>query len=343
MSDDDADECFYNMSEFRSAPSNEVLDEPSTPTDENFYLISEDSPPEPAQAHIDEPITPSDEINPNFHYIVLTEEQYMSFMLNYVEEVRTILQLPLSIIKLLLNHFKWDKQRLLEKFYETDHEEFFRQAKIINPFSPPSSENPSTEMCLICCSDEPTEMFHLECQHTFCTDCWKNYLTNQIVQQGLAQTIVCPDFQCEILVDDQTIRKFLDGNPFVQHIYEKTILNSYVNGNPRARWCPGKNCGHIIKASSLTSAYNYAQLITCTHCQTSFCFQCAQPWHDPIKCILLLEWRKKLLEESENILWLKANTKTCPKCHVNIEKNGGCNHMTCRNCKYEFCWLCFRK
>jgi len=39
-------------------------------------------------------------------------------------------------------------------------------------------------------------------------------------------------------------------------------------------------------------------------------------------------------------LWLKARTKSCPKCKVRIEKNRACNHMKCRNCGHDFCWLC---
>lgn len=41
-----------------------------------------------------------------------------------------------------------------------------------------------------------------------------------------------------------------------------------------------------------------------------------------------------------NQAWLNAHTKPCPRCNRPIEKNGGCDHMTCSRCGYEFCWIC---
>ena len=61
----------------------------------------------------------------------------------------------------------------------------------------------------------------------------------------------------------------------------------------------------------------------------------------PIDCDDLAMWKdrmKKGDEDSDN--WVKINTKPCPKCKSPIEKNQGCMHMTCSQCKYEFCWLC---
>jgi ariadne-1 len=34
-----------------------------------------------------------------------------------------------------------------------------------------------------------------------------------------------------------------------------------------------------------------------------------------------------------------AKYKQCPNCKFWVEKNEGCDHMTCR-CKYEFCYVC---
>eukprot|EP00536_Pseudo-nitzschia_multiseries_P002486 jgi/Psemu1/183667/e_gw1.33.39.1 len=87
-----------------------------------------------------------------------------------------------------------------------------------------------------------------------------------------------------------------------------------------------------------------------------FCFSCGGAVHWPLTCQLLGEWNQRVSDEigvvdngnggETNIdelaqkLWLKANTRPCPKCNVPIEKNDGCNHMVCHGCLHEFCWIC---
>lgn len=39
-------------------------------------------------------------------------------------------------------------------------------------------------------------------------------------------------------------------------------------------------------------------------------------------------------------IWMYFNTQDCPNCHYTIQKNEGCNHMTCKKCAHEFCWIC---
>ncbi|CAB1331777.1 unnamed protein product, partial [Coregonus sp. 'balchen'] len=91
--------------------------------------------------------------------------------------------------------------------------------------------------------------------------------------------------------------------------YQHLITNSFVECNRLLKWCPAPDCHHVVKVH-----YPDAKPVRCK-CGRQFC-------------------------ETSN--WIAANTKECPKCHVTIEKDGGCNHMVCRNqsCKAEFCWVC---
>ena len=77
------------------------------------------------------------------------------------------------------------------------------------------------------------------------------------------------------------------------------------------------------------------------NCGNDFCFKCLKKAHRPITCELLQKWYDKIQGgEDDNSLWIKLNTKPCPKCKIHIQKNQGCMHMTCSQCRYEFCWLC---
>ncbi|XP_052769167.1 E3 ubiquitin-protein ligase MYCBP2-like isoform X2 [Mya arenaria] len=54
----------------------------------------------------------------------------------------------------------------------------------------------------------------------------------------------------------------------------------------------------------------------------------------------------KDIQKEENVesqKKIKSTTKKCPHCEVNIEKNAGCNQMTCFVCGTSFCWLCETK
>ena len=45
-------------------------------------------------------------------------------------------------------------------------------------------------------------------------------------------------------------------------------------------------------------------------------------------------------EDIANALWVAANTKKCPRCTTAIEKDEGCNHMSCRKCRCVCVLVC---
>lgn len=68
-----------------------------------------------------------------FPYEVLTTEQIMQHMSDSIREVNSVVQLPPTITRILLNHFKWDKEKLYERYYDGDTRELFNEAHIIDP------------------------------------------------------------------------------------------------------------------------------------------------------------------------------------------------------------------
>jgi ariadne-1 len=113
-----------------------------------------------------------------------------------------------------------------------------------------------------------------------------------------------------------------------------------VDDKENLKWCPAPECIYAISCAIRRRELNrIVPTVTCT-CGHPFCFGCSLNDHLPTPCALVRKWVKKCEDDSETANWISANTKECPKCNSTIEKNGGCNHMTCRKCKYEFCWMC---
>ncbi|VDD91153.1 unnamed protein product [Enterobius vermicularis] len=240
-----------------------------------------------------------------------------------IEEVAEIVDLPTTVCRLLLHHYKWNKESLLERFYEAaDPNTFFSDANIVSPFG----------TCEICYNS--ALLTGLLCNHKFCLSCWDAYLTTKIMEEGRPH-VACPEHNCPIIVDDERALSLIRSD-VVRSRYRHLMINSFVECHQLLRWCPAADCGRVVMVQQAE-----ALRVRCT-CSMVFCFLCGHEWHEPVNCKLLKLWLKKCSDDSETSNWISANTKECPKCQVTIEKDGGCNHMTCKNaaCKMEFCWMC---
>lgn len=122
--------------------------------------------------------------------------------------------------------------------------------------------------------------------------------------------------------------------------YQVLLTRTYVDDKEHLKWCPAPNCEYAVDCVIKRKELDKIVPTVCCACKHRFCFGCTLNDHQPAACSLVKMWVKKCEDDSETANWINANTKECPKCSSTIEKNGGCNHMTCRKCKYEFCWIC---
>ncbi|KAF8603504.1 hypothetical protein BDV93DRAFT_523280 [Ceratobasidium sp. AG-I] len=115
-----------------------------------------------------------------------------------------------------------------------------------------------------------------------------------------------------------------------------------LQNEPNFVWCKSAACnwGQVHEGGAGTP------IVICQACQSRACFTHDVPWHAGLTCDQYDAERARQVEEVQaNEGYLRENTKACPNeaCRRKIEKNEGCDHMTCRlpvGCGHEFCWLC---
>lgn len=94
-------------------------------------------------------------------------------------------------------------------------------------------------------------------------------------------------------------------------------------------WCPTPSCGYaFVKDGSE---------LVCPKCNKNYCLDCRVDMHKGLTCIQFKADRVNRQDDSEvlNVIKKVIKAKQCGKCKFWVERNGGCNHMTCR-CGNEF-------
>ncbi|EMC95874.1 hypothetical protein BAUCODRAFT_507371 [Baudoinia panamericana UAMH 10762] len=257
-----------------------------------------------------------------------------------VAEVANLLEQPPEATAILLRHVRWNKERLIEQYMDAQ-EELLDKAGLGQDISknPPRLQVIDGFCCDICCEDTPgLESFAMNCGHRFCVDCYRQYLVQKIKGEGEAARIKCPGDGCNKIIDAKSLDLLVPTE--LTERYNELLMRTYVDDKENLKWCPAPNCVYAVECGVKKRDLN--KIVPSVHCDCkhAFCFGCTLADHQPCPCVLVKKWLKKCEDDSETANWISANTKECPKCHSTIEKNGGCNHMTCRKCKNEFCWMC---
>ena len=262
-----------------------------------------------------------------------------------IEEFTDYSSLTKQQAELVLINYNWNIDILMNEWFDKTQKikencglsQTKESQKKINKFFQKNKFDKN--VCPICFIQiEPGDEIFLECKHLFCSDCFANYLKQRVADQLTLLSTTCPLSGCNYTVTRDIFEKLLKDDKDLLKQYNKCLIRNFTESNSDIKLCPNPKCDVIIKVPG------HGMIEVKCQCGFTFCFNCLRESHRPCDCDMMQYWEDKSKSDGENSKWLIVNTKQCPNCHKYIEKNQGCNHMTCRKeaggCGYEFCWIC---
>ncbi|KAI3448059.1 hypothetical protein Pfo_004724 [Paulownia fortunei] len=268
---------------------------------------------------------------------VITKESLLAAQREDLRRVMDLLSVREHHARTLLIHYRWDVEKLIAVYVEKGKACMFAEAgvTVVELVDLDPQESTSTVMCNICMDDAPAkDVTLMDCGHCFCNNCWTEHFIVKI-NEGQSKRIRCMAHKCNAICDEAIIRKLVSiRHPDLAEKFDRFLLESYIEDNKMVKWCPSiPHCGNAIRVEN----DEFCE-VECS-CGLQFCFSCISEAHSPCSCLMWKLWTKKCRDESETVNWITVHTKPCPKCHKPVEKNGGCNLVSCI-CGQAFCWLC---
>jgi ariadne-1 len=271
-------------------------------------------------------------------WIVMGKVEIGQKQKDMIDDMSVVLNLDASKTAFLLSHYKWDTELVLRE-YTANPTKCLEKAGIKADEEKKEVKAPEekTVDCPYCLLTHPLEeTYALDCGHRFCLPCWKGWFGAAYDKGADCIFTNCPHYECKEIVSQDFFTRHITKDQRVR--VEEWMTNAFVKLNARIKWCPRNGCDKAVEYGKTGM-----KTVTC-ECGYQFCFGCGNEAHEPAPCKAVVEWLKK---DNSLILWLRENrkakdVKNCTGCHEIIEKNQGCKHMTCRNCKHEFCWLCYQ-
>ncbi|KAL8253346.1 hypothetical protein R6Q59_037039 [Mikania micrantha] len=266
------------------------------------------------------------------NYTILNEADIHMRQEDNIKKISSILSISSDAAAILLRHYNWSVSKVNDEWFANEE----KVRRIVGLLEEPRALPSGKELtCGICFEvHRCATMSSAACGHPFCVTCWQGYISTAINDGPGCLMLRCPDPSCSAAIGQDMIIALASHDD--REKYGRYFLRSFVEDNRKTKWCPAPGCDYAVDFIVGGGTFD----VTC-RCSYSFCWNCTEEAHRPVDCDTVSKWIMKNSAESENMNWILANSKPCPKCKRPIEKNQGCMHITCTPpCKFEFCWLC---
>lgn len=228
--------------------------------------------------------------------------------------------------------------------------------------------------CSVCLATlKGSKCLRLSCEHVFCRPCLQDFW-GLCIEEGDVSRVGCPDPACvkqKREADAEEVARVVSDEEVARWRWLKEKRD--IEKDPTIVHCPVDNCqAPVKKPANEDPESGWARFRQCSRCNFTFCAFCRRTWHGPISPCVIAHSEKVVLEylaadegseerdnleqrygrgnlmrlvhryqeEMANKEWLDRSTTECPGCSCRVEKNLGCNHMTCWKCGKHFCYRC---
>uniref|UniRef100_A0A0K0FAI0 RBR-type E3 ubiquitin transferase n=1 Tax=Strongyloides venezuelensis TaxID=75913 RepID=A0A0K0FAI0_STRVS len=256
------------------------------------------------------------------------------------------LMVPISTKSMLhlLKIYKWNIEEIQKEIYNYTPDIFIEKVNINIEEAFGESNLIRTNIkdeCNICFFND--YLYKLSCNHTCCLGCWKNYIANKVIDNNDLY-FYCIDTECNLMINYSDVVNLIitedceESLMNARNTFIRNIARKYADEADNVIRCPNVSCNNNIIYEK--------HIITGIECQCGglYCKNCNENFHYPLNCEMIRKFINFHVDtnkdELETIQFIISKTRPCPSCKCDIEKYEGCNHMTCKKCKYEFCWQC---
>lgn len=215
--------------------------------------------------------------------------------------------------------------------------------------APSDAKRADVRECVICVDKKALRAFPgkitAQCTHMrdVCRACVGKTINLEVNGKGNSTRVICPHAGCSAVLAYEDVRR--ESSKAVFEHFDQMLFRKALQEEPTFRWCAHAGCGsgQMVEDLSLRDA-GWNRFLTCHSCSRRTCAHHRCEWHAGRTCQQYEADARRSDEVALLQYFQREGVKRCPKCGHAIEKNGGCDHMTCRReaggCGAEFCIRC---